>query len=315
MPDSSVLTAVPPPSRRPGMRLILPLLLLGSFLTAGPRLAEARITRAVSIDGASAQSEAVVLATITAVRPAGAGRYQRVPVVQLDVTCRVVLSYKGSPAGATLVVRHLRSRPNQQPMVNGYYFADLVVGRTYLLFLERDAGGRLVLGANEDAPIWLSAAEVGVARRLPRRGVVATRVVDLLERLLSLRTQDTGRIVWLLSQAALVRRRIAAPAGRRVWIAALERVIRVATRENDLGAAYTILGRLGETRILPALIARICTPAVKGGTLPANRVGWLQGFKPAVQIKALEKVARCTTDPHTRRAAAWKASYLRKLRP
>ena len=269
---------------------------------------------AVSLDYSTPKAEAVWIARVTRVQLVGKALLGSTPIEHLDVQVRVEEALKG-PSPATAAVRHLRVGPNPPPMVNGYSFVDLQVGKTYLLFLQRDASQRLVLMANEDTVhlVTLSAADLAALRRLPRRATVVERLMDLLADQLSRCTDGCMPAIWLLASSETHRQRIAAPAARQAFIAHLVRVSRKATHENDINAAYTVLGQLDHRAVLPELVARISAPQPAGRLfLQVNSVGWLQGYPTDAQLTALRQVARGAKDASTRKAATERLRYLGK---
>ena len=293
-------------------RRVLALLLLGALSAPAP--ASARLHAAVSLDDSTPKAAAVWIARVTRVQVVGKTLLGSTPIEHLDVHVRIEEALKGpSPAPAT--IRHLRVGPNPPPSINGYSFVDLQVGKTYLLFLQRDAARArsLVLMANEDSThlVTLSAADLAAVRRLPRRSPVVERLVDLLADQLSRCNEGCTAAIWLLEHSQTHRQRIAAPAARQAFIAHLVRVSRKATHENDLNAAYTVLGQLDHRALLPELIARISAPQPAGRRfLQVNTVSWLQGYPTAVQVDALRKVARGAKDAPTRKAAAERIQHL-----
>ena len=289
------------------------LIVLAGALSA-PAPAWARMHAAVSLDHSTPKAEAVWIARVTRVQLVGKALLGSTPIEHLDVQVRVEEALKG-PSPATAAVRHLRVGPNPPPMVNGYSFVDLQVGKTYLLFLQRDASQRLVLMANEDTVhlVTLSAADLAALRQLPRRATVVDRLMDLLADQLSRCTDGCMPAIWLLASSQTHRQRIAAPAARQAFIAHLVRVSRKATHENDINAAYTVLGQLDHRAVLPELIARISAPQPAGRRfLQVNSVGWLQGYPTDAQLTALRQIARGAKDASTRKAATERLRYLGK---
>lgn len=299
------------PGKRARKALPFGLLLLALGMVVGASPAQARVTVAVNLDSTSQGAEAVWIARVTGVTPAGKGQFNRTPVHLLDVHVRIEEGLKG-PRPPRPVVRHQRVAPNAQPMVNGYSFVELQVGETYLLFLSRDQAGRLVLWANEDHTlITLSASDLASFRRLPRRASLPERLVDLVADQLSRCQRGCMAATWLLDSSETHRRRLKAPAAKAAFINHLVRITRGATDENDLNAAYTVLGRLDHRAILPELVGRLCAPQGPNRQSPlVNSLSWLQGFPNAVQVAELRKIVRAAKDALTRAEAARRIQYL-----
>ena len=72
--------------------------------------------------------------------------------------------------------------------------------------------------------------------------------------------------------------------------------------ENARMTAYTALGRLNQTDVIPEIIAFV----VGNSGLPSDRynaINWLQGFSDAEQVKALQEIIARAQDPDVVRYA------------
>jgi hypothetical protein len=299
--------------------LALSLLLVGW----GARPARARATRATSLDSSPERAAVVALGTVLSERQVGRDVHQGTPVTLLDVSVRIedlIKAPPGTPPAGPLVVRHRRVVPDSRPMINGFHFVELSPGHHHLFLLSRDGAGHLVLQADEDSNlVELSAEDLKAVAARPvetRTGPVA-QVTAILEVLLARCTQNCRAPIWLLGHSPRYRRSLGTGPGRQAFIDQLLRVTRLARSGpdgNDLLAAYTVLGELDVRSILPALIDRLCAAVPARGYIPSNDVSWLQGFPPAVEMRALQEVARRAADPGVRELAAWRLGYLRSNR-
>jgi hypothetical protein len=273
------------------------LLLLGT-LALLTSIAEGRGFKSTSLDQSPDEAELVVIAKVKDVTQIKKERVNDQPIENLDVKVTVIEAIKGTATG-DLVVRHRRVGPNPGPTGNGFSFVELAPGDLVVLFLQR-VNGKLSLVAEEDDGHFIRLSDVELLA-LPAASKSATpwdRLVVILEQQLSGCKDRCHVPIWLLSQSPRYKKQM----DRKLFVAELVRVTKDVTEQNSLLAAYTVLGQMGETSILPSLIARMKGP---------NDVSWLQGYEKPVEMKALQEVIAKTKDADTRRRATERLAYLK----
>lgn len=279
------------------------LLATAMLLTAAP--ASAWISRSLTVEAIGGATVSAV-ATIVDVKPGKRGR-RGDQLDALRVTARVELAIRGAKHGQTLRFTHWRAKGGALRGLNGPYYPKLVKGQRYLLALQLH-GKTLQLAAPEDAPIEISPRALRGALK-QHVGPPLHKALALLRLQVLFCEKSCGKAIWLLARAPTARR---LPKAK--MIALLLPVTRSKTTDaNSKLAAYSVLGKLGETSVIPRIVA-YCGGTVGRSDTRANAVSWLQGFDKAQQIAGLKAILRQTNDPSVRRSASYRLSHLRVVR-
>jgi hypothetical protein len=271
------------------MRIVVILLLVGGSV------ASARVTRSVSVD-AIAGAPVAVVATIIGSQNVQRAQQGNQRVETLRLTARVELAFKGSNKGARLRFLHWRARATG-PVLNGLHYPELEQGRAYLLALALQ-GKDLQLLAPEDEPVEIS-EQVLRARVKQQAGLMA-----LLEDQVRLCPKGCGRAIWLLAHAP---KSLRLPDGKMAGL--LLQAARSSNDGNTRLAAYSVLGELGQTSVIPEIV-RACVGSTGRSDHRANAISWLQGFAKAAQVDALKQILARSSDPVVQRAARFRLSHL-----
>jgi hypothetical protein len=120
-------------------------------------------------------------------------------------------------------------------------------------------------------------------------------------------------VIWKL-QSSSERKRLYAknPRRRRAYIKSLIRVTRASKDGNTLNAAYTALGDLRVTSVIPRIIKELTRrPRPGSKRILSNSISWLQGFSRATQMQALAKIVARAKDPGVVRTARQRLAWLR----
>lgn len=279
------------------------LLSTAMLLTAAP--ASAWISRALTVEAIGGATVSAV-ATIIDVKPGKRGR-RGDHLDALRATARVELALRGAKHGQTLRFTHWRSRVGAPLGLNGPSYPKLVKGRRYLLVLQLH-GKTLQLAAPEDTPIEISPRALRGALK-QHVGPPLHKALALLRLQVLFCEKSCGKAIWLLAGAPPARR---LPKAK--MVALMLPVTRSKTTDaNSKLAAYSVLGKLGESSVIPQIIA-YCGGTTGRSDARANAVSWLQGFNNAQQIAGLKAILRQTSDPLVRRSASYRLSHLRVVR-
>lgn len=271
--------------------------------------AEARITRAVSLDGDFRGADMVMIGTVrtvTVVKHAVPGPFSStVDVQELGVYVEVPLRH--SRRGQMVRVRHPRVLPSTRPVINGFGPSQLRRGATYLFFLRR-SGRTFALRVVEDYSLiefsrpWLRKQ----ARRL-RRLPAQARLLELLRAQLHHCKPACAGTIWLTSRSrAFAARFTSKKLSKTRYLADLVALARNSPDSNTRLAAFTVLGRHDVRAVVP-LVVRIASTQPR-----PNVITWLQGFKKPVQIRALQAIVASASDKLVLRMARQRLRYLKK---
>ncbi|MCA9668897.1 MAG: HEAT repeat domain-containing protein [Myxococcales bacterium] len=282
-------------------------IVVAALAVAIPHSADARLHEGLNLSSTRG-ARVVAVVAIRAKKRAGpttaGGRYP------IEVRARVELSVKGSRRGRMITFRAFALVPQRGPQLNGYHFAPLPVGALRLVWL-RDAGAGsngLSLVAPEDPPPSFDRALLGKARALLARARGASdeaRVARVLMLQLAACTQRCAKTAWLLADAL---RQRAAP--RAAVVAQLKRIARVSRDGNTRLAAYTTLGRAGETSVIPEIV-RFISGNKGRETTRSNAISWLQGFSNKRQRAALQQILKATRSKLVRSSAKYRLRYVK----
>jgi hypothetical protein len=297
------------------------------LLAAAPRTAEARATRAIELDTTPDQAMAVVIATIRSVSVGPAENVGGNAVLPLRLPLQLVEVIKAPPSDITSStaeppgapwrtapeLHHWRRVPGTLVRPNAPSYVPLQAGATYLLFLAKGPGGKVVLFAEEDSDLpeltggMLSKAIAGRSATAPFE-----RSVEILEAALSQCVRKCRGTIGLLGRSSRYLKLIAAPGPRRTaLIGQLSRFVRTSRDLADVQAAAQVLGQLDEQSIIPTLVGRISAPALPGQKEPqSSTLQWLQGYPPATEIAALKEIVKQANDPATREEAKSRLTQL-----
>jgi hypothetical protein len=148
--------------------------------------------------------------------------------------------------------------------------------------------------------------------KLHAKKKAAARATEVLMHRVGTCKNACPRAIWMLSRVkALTAKTKAAKARRKRFAASLVRVVHASDHDNTLNAAYTELGRLGVTSVLPRIIRIACGDPKKTKRILSNTINWLQGYDDAHQIAALEKIVKRAKDPHVVSYAKRKLKHLK----
>jgi hypothetical protein len=82
------------------------------------------------------------------------------------------------------------------------------------------------------------------------------------------------------------------------------------SHDNTLTAAYTTLGELGVTSIIPRIVGIACGDPKKTKRSLPNTLHWLQGFDDKEQRRALKTIIARAKDPQVVKHARWRLKHL-----
>jgi len=271
--------------------------------------AEARITRAVSLDGDFRGADMVMIGTVrtvTVVKHAVPGPFSSTIDVQaLGVYVEVPLRH--SRQGQMVRVRHPRVLPTSRPVINGFGPVLLRRGGTYLLFLKRGRHAFELRAVEDWTLVEFSRPRLlKLARRL-RRLPAQARLLELLRAQLHHCKPSCAATIWLTDRSrAFAARFTHNKQAKTRYLAELVAVARNSTDSNTRLAAFTVLGRHDVRAVVP-LVVRIASTQPR-----PNVITWLQGFKNPVQIRALQAILASASDKFVLQMARQRLRYLKK---
>ncbi len=297
------------------MRALACVLTLGAVVVAFATPADARLTRALHLDGDFKGSAVVMIGTVESIgviTPSTSGPFSSTVEIQ-ELRVRVDLALRNSRGGQLLRVRHPRVLPSTKPVINGFGPTVIRRGWTYLFFLARDKQGHLKLAVVEDHTLvdfdrTLLRAAIPRLRKLP----AFDRLLTLLRKRINTCTAACGRTIWLTNASRAFKRRYVSGPAKRHYIRDLEAITKRSRNDNTLNAAYTVLGYHNVQRVLPRIVSALTKKRARRPMILSNRLSWLQGFNKPVQIKALQKIIARAQNPGVISAAQWKLRHLRK---
>jgi len=229
---------------------------------------------------------------------------------------RVDVPLRNSQRGQLVVVRHPRVLPSSGLMINGFAPVILRKNRTYLFFLTSKKKRGLELGVVEDHKlVEFSRRRVRTRARQLRHLKPMNLLLDLLRDRLTNCTTKCGPTIWTTNQSAAYKQRWVTASGKRRHIRSLIRITRRSADSNTLLAAYTVLGGFDERSVIPRIVRILTAKNAARPHVLSNRVGWLQGFKPAVQIATLQQVVANAQNKGVIAAARFKLRHLRRRKP
>jgi hypothetical protein len=263
--------------------------------------ASARPVRVTVLDSDVKSADAVLVGTVTRERMLRTVAQRHQVLDHLILPVRVQVRIKG-PRGPVTIV-HERLSPRSPPMINAYSPVHLKKGRTYLFLLKRVWRGHYrVLSPEDPYLVEIPPADLAALRRLPRTGTALRRTTRLLRALLHRCQTQCAAVIWILSSSAALKQRLQRPQTRKAYVQQLRRVTRKVRDANTLLAAYTNLGYLKVTAVIPQIVALVARSARPGNRYsPINVINWLQGFPPQDRIRAYQQILNRPTNPDTRR--------------
>lgn len=276
--------------------------------------ADARPSRAISIDGDIGTSDVAMVGSVVGMRvisKSAPGPFNStVELREYDV--RVEVPYGRSSRGQLVRLVHPRVLPSSKPVINGFGPVSIQRGKAYLFFLRARSAGGHELVAVEDRLVEIPSWSFATLRRM-RHGKAIDRLVAGLELLVRRCSADCSALIWKLQSSNVRKRHHAAhPKRRRLYVRSLIRLTRSNKHDNTLLSAYTSLGFMGVTRVVPRIVRELTRRPRRGSRrILSNSISWLQGFSEPVQMRALATVVARAKDPGVVRAAQQRLRYLR----
>jgi hypothetical protein len=218
----------------------------------------------------------------------------------------VDIPFVGVKTGQDAKLRHPVLLPNQGPVINGFGPVVLTKGKAYLFLLRRSAPNVFELRAVEDGSrhVELEPAILPSLVPLARKAKEpADRATDVLLGVLERCSGGCAGAVWLVGGAIKRAGKAGPTAWRQRHRVALLRVVSKSQHDNTLLAAYTELGRLGVTSVIPRIVNVACQDPKKTKRILSNVINWLQGFSDAEQARALKTIVARAKDPSVVRYA------------
>jgi len=266
----------------------------------------ARFVRSIWLERDVKECEIVVVGTVTGVTTKGI-RQRTVPgrtvngkpyaeeVEVFSVSYRVEIAIKGkAKEGDTDKFRQYRVVGKR--IRRGSHYFSHKQGDTYLLFLKRRDDGAFEPIAPEWRPVTFGPETLKKLKALRRRDDLVDWIIDMLVVRIESGQPGATPAIWTLRQSPSFKKRAGDKAFRDRVVKALVPISQGSRDGNELIAAYALLGELGETSVIPAIVEFACRrERTRGGR--ANAINWLQGFPLPAQVKALEEIAAKAHDP------------------
>lgn len=287
----------------------LHLWLIAAILVGLTAPAEARLTRALTLDGDFAGSDMVMIGTVESVavvKRAVPGPFSSTINVQ-ELGVRVDVALRNSRRGQLVRVRHPKVLPTSRPVINGFGPVELRKGATHLFFLKRTGKTYKLAVVEDHTLIGFSRNRVRALGRQLRKLAPRARLLEILRRKLARCAVSCAGTIWLTDKSnAFAARYTKRPKAKRRYLRDLVKIARTNRHNNTRLAAFTVLGRHDERSVIPVVVRA----ATKGGS--PNVVSWLQGYKPAVQVRALRTIVGQATDHWVLEMANRRLRYLQK---
>jgi len=281
----------------------------------------ARAVRSIWLERDVRECEIVAVGMVTGVQAKGTkqrtvpgmtvnGKPYAEEVEILSVSYRVEIAIKGQvEEGKTYQFRHYRLVGRPRSMVGTHFFS-YNQGETYLLFLKQRGDGAFEPVAPEWEPVTFGPETLKKLKALPRREDLVEWVIDMLVVRREAQRPGAAPAIRMLEGSPSFKKRAGDRAFRDQVVRALVLVTEKGRDGWGVGSAYTLLGELNETSVIPKIVEFACSKG-KMWEHKSNAINWLQGFPAREQVKALEEIAAKAHDP---RAVGYARSRLGRVR-